>query len=185
MEAVHLTCPIDDPKILINLTAGTPVLLSGTLITGRDAAHQRLYDLSHSGKPLPIELTNQIMYYVGPSPASPGHTVGSAGPTTASRMDPYTPELLDHGLKGMIGKGYRSDTVKKALVTHQAVYFGAIGGLGALLSRTIVRQRVLAFADLGPEAIYAFDVHNFPCIVLIDTHGNDFYQTNQAQYRQT
>lgn len=183
MEPIRLTCPITDPAGLAQLAAGTPVLISGTLITGRDAAHQRLHALIEAKRPLPVDLTNQVLYYVGPAPAAPGHVVGAAGPTTASRMDPYTPELLARGLKGTIGKGYRNQTVKDAIVQHQAVYFGAIGGLGALLSRTIVGQRLLAFPDLGPEAIYEFAVKDFPAIVLIDAHGNDFYHDNQMRYR--
>ncbi len=183
MSPIHLNCPIDNPAQLQGLHAGTPVLLSGTVLTGRDAAHQRLHELIVAGKPLPVDLTNQILYYVGPGPAAPGQIVGAAGPTTASRMDPYTPELLALGLKGTIGKGYRSPAVKQALVEHQAIYFGAIGGLGALLSRTIVGQRILAFPELGPEAIYEFHVKDFPAIVLIDSAGRDFYQEGQSRFR--
>jgi len=183
-DPIKLPVPLTDPHQLTRLTVGTPVLLSGTLITGRDAAHQRLHALIQAGAPLPVDLTNQILYYVGPGPAAPGHIVGAAGPTTSSRMDAYTPALLERGLKGMIGKGYRSDEVKQSLTTHHAVYFGAIGGLGALLSRTIVGQRLLAFPDLGPEAMYEFTVKDFPAIVLIDSEGRDFYQENQSRYRQ-
>lgn len=183
MKPIHLTVPILDPITLERLTAGTTVLISGTLITARDAAHARLHEHLARGESLPVDLTNQVLYYVGPGPAAPGQIVGAAGPTTASRMDPYTPELLEQGLKGTIGKGYRSDAVKQAMMKHRAVYFGAIGGLGALISRTIVGQRLLAYPDLGPEAIYAFDVKDFPAIVLIDTQGGDFYTTNQAVWR--
>ncbi|NMP24102.1 FumA C-terminus/TtdB family hydratase beta subunit [Sulfobacillus harzensis] len=183
MPSIHLTCPIDDPSRLTELSAGTPVLLSGTVLTGRDAAHQRLHDLIAAREPLPIDLTNHILYYVRPGPAAPGQVVGAAGPTTSSRMDPYTPELLEFGLKGTIGKGYRSQAVKEAFVQHQAVYFGAIGGLGALLSRTIVGQRILAFPELGPEAMYEFAVKDFPAIVLMDCAGRDFYQEGQSTFR--
>ncbi len=181
---VVVHCPIEDPTALRQLQAGTPVRLSGTILTGRDAAHARLHDLIREGKPLPVDFTNQVLYYVGPAPRAPGQIVGAAGPTTASRMDPYTPELLALGLRATIGKGYRSDAVKAAMREHGAVYFGAVGGLGAILSRSIVAQRVLAFPDLGPEAIHQFEVRDFPAIVLIDALGHDFYQQNQAQYRQ-
>lgn len=176
-EALRITCPLTDPAVLATLTAGTPVLLSGSILTARDAAHARLHALIEAREALPVDFTNQVLYYVGPAPAAPGQVIGAAGPTTASRMDSYTPELLKRGLKGTIGKGYRSDAVKASLMKHQAVYFGAIGGLGALLSRTILSQKVVAFKDLGPEAIYRFDIQDFPAIVLIDTQGHDFYRT--------
>ncbi len=183
MASARLTCPIQDLDFLQSLTAGTPVMLSGRLITGRDAAHARLHQMIQDGQPLPVDLSNQVLYYVGPAPARPGQVVGSAGPTTASRMDAYTPELLALGLKATIGKGYRNDTVKAAMKTHRAVYFGAIGGLGALLSRCIRSKKVLAFGDLGPEAIYEFKIEDFPVIVLVDTQGRDFYLENQGLYR--
>ena len=183
MNAVRLTCPIENPAELSTLTAGTPVLLSGSIITGRDAAHARLHELILAGRPLPVELANQVIYYVGPAPAAPAHVIGAAGPTTASRMDPFTPELLERGLKGMIGKGYRSYAVTQAIIQHKAVYFGAIGGLGALLSRFIVSQQLVAFGDLGPEAIYTFAIKDFPVIVLTDTEGHDFYRSNQAAWQ--
>lgn len=184
MNAPHrLMCPITDIETLEALRAGTPVLLSGRIITGRDAAHARLHQMIQKGEPLPIDVSNQVLYYVGPAPAGPGQVVGSAGPTTASRMDLYTPELLARGLKATIGKGYRQDAVKTAMKEHGAVYFGAIGGIGALLSRCIRSQKVLAFEDLGPEAMYEFAIEDFPVLVLIDSKGRDFYLENQAAYR--
>lgn len=184
MGPVPVQCPIENPDVLMTLTAGTRVSLSGTLLTARDAAHERLYQLHEQGLPLPVTLENQVIYYVGPGPARPGAVVGSSGPTTASRMDRYTPLLLSLGVKATIGKGYRSDAVKAALVYSHAVYFGAVGGLGALLSRSIIGQRVVAFEELGPEAIRELTVKDFPAIVLIDAEGRDFYQLAQQAYRQ-
>ncbi len=182
-DVVHLTCPVVDSLQLRSLRAGMAVRLSGTLLTARDAAHARLHQLLQASQALPVNLENQALYYVGPAPAAPGLVVGAAGPTTASRMDPYTPELLAQGLKVTIGKGYRSAAVVSAMVRHQAVYLGAIGGIGALLSRTIKNARVLAFEDLGPEAIYELVVEDFPALVLVDTTGQDYYQIGQDSYR--
>lgn len=182
-ERIRMTCPNPDPTVLKSLAAGTPVSLWGTLVTARDAAHERLHQLLAARQPLPVELAGQVIYYVGPAPAAPGHAVGSAGPTTASRMDPYTPELLDLGLRATIGKGYRSAAVREAIARTGSLYLGAIGGLGAKLSQSIRSQRIIAFPDLGPEAIYALEVEDFPAIVLIDSQGRDFYQMNQARYR--
>jgi len=185
MNPVALTCPLENPEVLRTLSAGTPVRLSGTVITARDAAHERLVHLIEARAPLPVDLTNQVVYYVGPAPAPPGHVIGAAGPTTASRMDAYTPLLLAHGLKGMIGKGYRSQMVKDACKTYQALYFGAIGGIGAWLSRCIVAQRIVAFPELGPEAIYELTIRDFPAIVLLDINGHDYYEEGQKFFRQS
>ncbi len=182
-ERVRIICPNPDPGILSELECGTPVLLSGTVLTARDAAHVRLHRLITEKKPLPVNLVGQVLYYVGPAPASPGHAVGSAGPTTAGRMDPYTPELLELGVRATIGKGYRSEAVRQTIMRIGSIYLGAIGGLGAKLSQSIRSQRVVAFEDLGPESIYELEIVDFPAIVLIDAKGRDFYRINQARYR--
>ena len=174
--------PLDEETIL-SLHAGDTVLLSGSLITGRDAAHQRLIQTLEKGEDLPIELKGEVIYYVGPAPASPNHSVGSAGPTSSYRMDPFTPTLLDAGLKGIIGKGNRSQSVIDALVRNKAVYFAAIGGLGALIAQTITKSEVLAYADLGTEAIHRFWIEDFPVVVAIDAYGDNLYQIEQAKYR--
>ena len=160
------------------------VYLSGTLITGRDAAHQRLNQCLSEGKPLPVSLVGEVIYYVGPAPAKPGFAVGSAGPTSSYRMDPFTPALLDQGLKGIIGKGDRNQAVIDALIRNKAVYFAAIGGLGATISKSIIKSEVLCYEDLGTEAIHRFWVKDFPAIVCIDAYGNDLYQIEQAKYRE-
>ncbi len=166
------------------LKAGDRVLLNGIIYTGRDAAHKRLMEMLERGEKLPLELEGQVIYYVGPCPAKPGRVIGSAGPTTSGRMDPYTPRLLEKGLKGMIGKGLRSKEVVEAIKKHRAVYFAAIGGAGALLAESIKGAEVLAFEDLGPEAIYRLRVENFPVTVVIDCEGNDLYKTGKEQYKQ-
>ena len=179
----RLHCPIEDPAKLLALPAGTPVLLSGTVITARDAAHERLVHMIARHEVLPVDLTNQVIYYVGPAPAPPGHVMGSAGPTTASRMDKWTPTLLSLGLKGMIGKGYRNEEVRNALIQYHAVYFGAIGGIGALLSQCITAQRLVAFPELGPEAMYELTIQDFPVVVLIDSAGCNYYDDGQKAFR--
>lgn len=166
-----------------SLQAGDFVLLSGTIYTARDAAHKRLIEGFTAGITPPIQLQNQVIYYVGPAPAKPGHTIGPAGPTTSVRMDPYTLPLLERGVKGLIGKGYRGEAVKQALVTHQAVYLAAIGGSAALLSKQIRTSRIVAYDDLGTEAIRALEVVDFPLIVVNDCRGGDAYQAGQASYR--
>lgn len=158
------------------LRAGDYVYITGTIYTARDAAHKRLYEALEKGEELPIDVKNNIIYYMGPSPAREGRPIGSAGPTTASRMDKYTPALLDLGLLGMIGKGKRSDAVKEAIVRNGAVYFAAIGGAGALLSKSIRSSEVIAYDDLGTEAIRKLEVENFPVIVVIDSKGTDLYE---------
>ena len=164
------------------LKAGDYVYITGTIYTARDAAHKRMYEALEKGEPLPLDVKNNIIYYMGPSPAREGRSIGSAGPTTASRMDKYTPALLDLGLLGMIGKGKRSDAVKEAIVRNGAVYFAAVGGAGALLSKSILSSEVIAYDDLGTEAIRKLKVENFPVIVVIDSEGTDLYEAviNQA-----
>ncbi|WP_419865597.1 Fe-S-containing hydro-lyase [Fictibacillus phosphorivorans] len=182
MAAIQLSCPISDEEIK-TLKAGDRVLLSGTIYTARDAAHKRMSEaLQNSGK-LPVQIAGQIIYYVGPTPAKPGQVIGSAGPTTSGRMDKYTPALLELGLKGMIGKGYRSDEVVESIKKNKAVYFGAIGGSGALIARTIKSSEIIAYQDLGPEAIYKLEVKEFPAIVIIDSKGNDWYEIGKQQYQ--
>jgi len=183
MNELKIQLPLDEMTVL-SLKAGDMVFLSGTLITGRDAAHQRLTDCLSQGKPLPISLKGEVIYYVGPAPAKPGSAVGSAGPTSSYRMDPFTPALLDQGLKGIIGKGDRDQAVIDALIRNKAVYFAAIGGLGATISKSIVRSEILCYEDLGTEAIHRFWVKDFPAIVVIDAFGNDLYQIEQAKYRE-
>lgn len=165
------------------LRAGDYVYLTGTIYTARDAAHKRMYEAMKKGEPLPLDLEGNIIYYMGPSPAREGRAIGSAGPTTASRMDKYTPDFLDLGLKGMVGKGKRSGEVQEAIVRNGAVYFAAVGGAGALLSRSIKSSRVIAYEDLGTEAIRELQVENFPVIVVIDSEGNNLYKTAIKQYK--
>lgn len=159
------------------LKAGDYVYISGTIYTARDAAHKRMFEALQNGKALPIEMENNIIYYMGPSPAREGRPIGSAGPTTSSRMDKYAPSLLDLGLVGMIGKGKRSSEVKDAIIRNGAVYFAAVGGAGALLSKAITASEVVAYDDLGTEAIRKLTVKDFPSIVVMDCEGNNLYET--------
>lgn len=177
----HISVPLNEEDAR-TLRAGDYVYLTGTIFTARDAAHKRMYEALINGEKLPMEMKNNIIYYMGPSPAREGRTIGSAGPTTASRMDKYAPSLLDLGLKGMIGKGRRSQNVKDAIIRNGAVYFAAVGGAGALLSRSIVASEVIAYDDLGTEAIRKLTVENFPVIVVIDSEGNDLYETAIMAY---
>lgn len=170
-------------EVVCDLKVGDRVLLNGTIYTGRDAAHKRLFEMLSRGEQLPFDLNGQVIYYVGPCPARPGSVIGSAGPTTSGRMDPYTPALLQSGLKGMIGKGLRSQTVVDAIVKFKAVYLAAVGGAGALLAESIKEAEVLAFHDLGPEAVYRLKVKDFPVTVVIDCEGNDLYRTGKERYR--
>lgn len=172
----YIKAPISDEDAK-NLRAGDYVYITGTIYTARDAAHKRMAEALAEGKPLPVDMKNNIIYYMGPSPAREGRPIGSAGPTTASRMDKYAPDLLDLGLKGMIGKGKRSDAVKAAIIRNGAVYFAAVGGAGALLSQRIKSSEVIAYDDLGTEAIRRLEVENFPVIVVIDSQGNNLYET--------
>lgn len=178
----YIKAPISDEDAR-SLCAGDYVYITGTIYTARDAAHKRMYEALEKNEELPINMQNNIIYYMGPSPARRGRAIGSAGPTTASRMDKYAPALLDLGLKGMIGKGKRSQAVKDAIIRNGAVYFAAVGGAGALLSQRIVKSKVIAYDDLGTEAIRELEVENFPVIVVIDSKGNDLYETAIKQYR--
>ena len=164
------------------LKAGDSCLISGVIYTARDAAHKRLCELLEKGEPLPIDLKDSIIYFVGPTPAKPGQAIGSAGPTTSYRMDAYSPLLIAQGLTGMIGKGKRNEEVVSAMREHGAVYFGAIGGCGALLSKCIKKAEVVAYEDLGAEAIRRLEVEDFPAIVVIDSAGGNLYQTGRAAY---
>ena len=166
------------------LRAGDYVYLTGVVYSARDAAHKRMKEALDQGKDLPIELKNNVIYYMGPSPAREGRPIGSAGPTTASRMDKYTPQLLDLGLKGMIGKGKRTQEVKEAMIRNGAVYFAAVGGAGALLSKCIVNSQVIAYEDLGTEAIRRLEIKDFPVIVVMDSQGNNLYETAVSEYAQ-
>jgi len=165
-----------------SLRAGDYVYLTGTIYTARDAAHKRMFEALERGEQLPFNMENNVIYYMGPSPARTGRPIGSAGPTTASRMDKYAPSLLDLGLKGMIGKGKRSQAVKDAIVRNGAVYFAAVGGAGALLSRSIAASEVIAYDDLGTEAIRRLEVKDFPVIVVMDSEGNNLYETAIREY---
>jgi fumarate hydratase subunit beta len=176
-----LRTPLSDADVR-SLKACDRVRISGVIYTARDAAHGRLAPLMDKGEALPIDVKGQIIYYTGPSPARPGGVIGSVGPTTASRMDKFTPALLALGLKGTIGKGYRGQPVKDALKEHTAVYFGSIGGAGAVLSEFVKKAEIVAYEDLGTEAIRRLEVDGFPAIVLYDSHGGDLYQDGQKLY---
>ncbi|UCF30581.1 MAG: Fe-S-containing hydro-lyase [bacterium] len=180
-EPIILTPPLKDEDV-VGLRSGDRVLITGTIYTGRDAAHKRLVDLLHEGKPLPIDLAGQIIYFVGPTPTRPGKPIGSAGPTTSYRMDAYSPSLIQQGLKGMIGKGSRSQEVIDAMVRYRAVYFAAVGGAAALISRRIESSQIVAYEDLGPEAIRKLEVRDFPVIVVNDCEGNDLYRDGTEEY---
>lgn len=177
----RLTLPLSDSDIK-DLKAGETVLLSGTMLTGRDAAHKRLYELVEKGEKLPIDIKGELIYYVGPAPAKPGFAVGPAGPTSSYRMDKYAPTLLDLGLKGMIGKGARNQDVIDAIVRNGCVYFACVGGAAALIAKSIKKEEILCYEDLGTEAIRRYTVENFPCIVAIDSYGNNAYTEGQKDY---
>lgn len=179
----YIKAPISDEDAQ-NLRAGDYVYITGTIYTARDAAHKRMSETLANNEKLPIDMKNNIIYYMGPSPAREGRPIGSAGPTTASRMDRYAPKLLDMGLKGMIGKGKRSKEVLDAVVRNKAVYFAAVGGAGALLSQRIKKSEVIAYDDLGTEAIRKLEVENFPVIVVADSEGNNLYETAIKEYCQ-
>jgi fumarate hydratase subunit beta len=180
--AYHLETPLQT-KDIESLRAGDRITLSGILYTARDAAHRRLLELVAQGKALPIPIEGQVIYYVGPSPAPPGRVIGAAGPTTSYRMDPYAPKLLEMGLKGMIGKGKRAKDVVEAMIKYKGIYMAAIGGAGALMARSIKAARVVAYEDLGPEAIRELEVEKLPAVVVNDTLGNDLYVEGQKAYR--
>lgn len=179
----HLTVPFGEKKAT-ELRSGDYVYLTGTIYTARDAAHKRMFETLERGEELPFDIRNNIIYYMGPSPAREGRPIGSAGPTTASRMDKYAPTLLDLGQRGMIGKGKRSEEVRKAIIRNKAVYFAAVGGAGALLSKSIVSSEVIAYDDLGTEAIRKLEVKDFPVIVVIDSEGNNLYETAINEYKE-
>jgi len=183
-KTVNLTPPLTDKDVEV-LEIGDRVLVSGVIYTARDAAHKRLVDLLAAGRDLPVDFKGQILYYVGPSPASPGRVIGAAGPTTSYRMDSYTSTMLQLGLKAMIGKGKRSPEVIAALQQYKAVYLGATGGAGALISQCIKKAQVVAFPELGPEAVHRLEVENLPAIVINDCQGRDLYEIGIKEYRRT
>ena len=178
----YINVPIDTEEIS-RLNAGDFVYLTGTIYTARDAAHKRMYEALQRGEALPLEMKGNVIYYLGPSPAREGKVIGSAGPTTSSRMDKYTPALLELGLKCMIGKGKRSEKVKESIVRNGAVYFAAVGGAGALLSRSVIESEVIAYDDLGTEAVRKLKVEALPVIVVVDSQGNDLYEIATEEFR--
>ena len=182
--AIRVTAPMSREQARM-LKSGDSVLLSGVIYTARDAAHKRLCELVDQGKELPLDVKDSIIYFVGPTPARPGEAIGSAGPTTSYRMDAYSPTMIEQGQTGMIGKGKRNEEVIAAMKKHGAVYFGAIGGCGALLSKCIKKAEVIAYDDLGAEAIRRLEVEDFPVIVIIDSEGNNLYETGRAAYLET
>lgn len=182
MAVKHVTLPLTEAAVN-SLHSGDEVLLSGHLYVARDAAHKRMVAALDAGQPLPFDVKGQTVYYMGPSPAPPGRVIGAAGPTTASRMDAYAPRLIAAGLKGMIGKGARSAAVREAIREHGAAYLGATGGAGALLSKSIIKSEVIAYADLGPEAILKIEVKDFPVTVINDSYGGDLYEEGKKQYQ--
>ena len=173
----HIKAPLNREEIK-NLKSGDYIYITGTMYTARDAAHKRMYEALQNGENLPIDIKDQVIYYMGPSPAREGRPIGSAGPTTSSRMDKYAPQLLDLGLAGMIGKGKRSQSVIDGIVRNDAIYFAAVGGAGALLSKCILESEVVAYEDLGTEAIRKLRVKDFPVIVVIDSEGENLYEKN-------
>ncbi len=174
MEIKKIEAPLGEEDVL-SLQAGDNVLINGVIYTARDAAHKKLIELVEKGEPLPVDLQGQIIYYVGPTPAKPGQAIGSAGPTTSGRMDAYTPAMLEQGMKACIGKGLRSQAVKDALQEHKGLYLAAVGGAGALLSKKVKKCEVVAYEELGAEAIHRLEVEDFPATVVNDAHGNDLY----------
>lgn len=183
-NVIRLAPPLND-EIVATLKAGDRVLISGTIYTGRDAAHKRLVELLDRGEKLPIPIRGEIIFFVGPTPPPPGRAIGAAGPTTSYRMDPYSPRLLAEGLKGMIGKGARSREVREAICRYKGVYFAAVGGCGALLSQRIKEAEVVAYDDLGPEAIRRLRVEDFPVVVVNDIYGGDLYEIGVSRYRKS
>jgi len=177
-----VTLPLTDEAIR-DLKAGDNVLFTGVMYVGRDSAHKRMVEALDKGQDLPFDVRGQTIYFMGPSPAKPGQVIGAAGPTTSGRMDAYSPRLMAEGLKGMIGKGLRSQEVKEAIKKHKAVYFAAIGGAGALISKAIRKSETVAYEELGAEALLRLEVENFPAIVVNDAHGGDLYEEGKAKYR--
>ena len=184
MSAIKIKAPITDDSVIESLKAGDLVLISGVIYTARDAAHKRIVEALDRGEKPPIELQGQIIYYAGPAPAKPGRPIGSVGPTTSYRMDPYAPRLLAEGLKGMIGKGSRSKEVIEAIKKYKGVYFGAVGGAAAYLARCVKEAQVVAYEDLGPEAIRRLVVEDFPAFVVNDIYGNDLYQMGRCEFEE-
>lgn len=182
MARVHLTTPITE-EALAQARAGDEVLITGVIYTARDAAHKRMVEDLEAGRPLPFDPQGAVIYYVGPTPPKPGQVIGSAGPTTSYRMDKYTPTMLKQGVKAVIGKGYRGDEVKQALVDYKSIYVVSTGGTGALLARRIEEAEVIAYEDLGPEAVRRLVVKDFPTVCIHDIHGGDQYAVGQAQWR--
>jgi len=176
-----ITLPLTD-EVLKDLKTGDNLLLTGVIYVARDAAHKRMVEALDQGKPLPVDVKGATIYYMGPTPARPGRVIGSAGPTTSGRMDAYAPRLMAEGLKGMIGKGLRSQAVKDAMVKHKAVYLGGIGGAGALMSKSIKKAEVIAYEDLGAEALRRLEVEDFPVTVVNDIYGGDLYEEGKAKY---
>ena len=179
----HITVPFDKDTVK-ELKVGDYVYLTGTIYTARDAAHKRMYEALQNGEALPFDIEGNVIYYMGPSPAREGRPIGSAGPTTASRMDKYTPALLELGMRGMIGKGRRTEAVRESMMKNQAVYFAAVGGAGALLSKSILQAEVIAYEDLGTEAIRKLEIKDFPVIVVMDCEGNNLYDMAIEQYKE-
>ena len=179
---IKITAPLDDATVA-KLKAGDQVSITGVIYTARDTAHKRLVDALDAGQPLPFDMNGQVIYYVGPSPAKPGKVIGSAGPTTSYRMDLYAERLMEKGMKGMIGKGMRDKKVIEAMKKHKCVYFAAIGGAAALIARSIKAVEIIAYEDLGPEAVRRMEVENFKAVVINDIYGNDLYDIGKAQYR--
>ena len=179
----HINVPFD-ADIVKELKAGDYVYLTGTIYTARDAAHKRMYEALQNGETLPFDIEGNVIYYMGPSPAREGRPIGSAGPTTASRMDKYTPALLELGMRGMIGKGRRTEAVRESMMKNQAVYFAAVGGAGALLSKSILQAEVITYEDLGTEAIRKLEIKDFPVIVVMDCEGNNLYDKAIEQYKE-
>lgn len=179
----HINVPFD-ADIVKELKAGDYVYLTGTIYTARDAAHKRMYEALQNGETLPFDIEGNVIYYMGPSPAREGRPIGSAGPTTASRMDKYTPALLELGMRGMIGKGRSTEAVRESMMKNQAVYFAAVGGAGALLSKSILQAEVIAYEDLGTEAIRKLEIKDFPVIVVMDCEGNNLYDMAIEQYKE-
>jgi len=178
---MDITTPLDS-QVIEKLKAGDQVSITGVIYTARDAAHKRMVEALDKGQDLPFDVRGQTIYFMGPSPAKPGQVIGAAGPTTSGRMDAYSPRLLAEGLKGMIGKGSRSQEVKEAIKKHKAVYFAATGGAGALIARAIKKSDTVAYEELGAEAVLRLEVENFPATVVNDAHGGDLYQEGKAKY---
>ena len=181
-EKIRIATPLTE-EVSRKLRAGDSVLITGTIISARDAAHKAMTEALARGEKLPVDWNNQIVYYLGPTPAKPGNPIGSCGPTTSGRMDAYTPTMLDQGIRGMIGKGSRAPEVIEAMKKHGVTYYAAVGGAAALISKSVKSYTVLAYPELGPEAVAALEVVDFPAIVVIDSEGNNFYEMGQAPYR--